>query len=146
MRPTQVHTLPLSPCPPPCAPQSTEPSSLPPDNTCYEGYSSYDIADLIKLYFRQLPEPLLTSKLSEILITIYESKAHLLRVTQIEIRLVINFIVFVTIRTAQNKLSCTPALCGYVAPSSNTKYGYDTLVTTGIAGVILEVAWFLVGC
>uniref|UniRef100_A0A4W5K7N9 DLC1 Rho GTPase activating protein n=1 Tax=Hucho hucho TaxID=62062 RepID=A0A4W5K7N9_9TELE len=31
----------------------------------YEGQSAYDVADMLKQYFRDLPEPLLTSKLTE---------------------------------------------------------------------------------
>lgn len=52
------------------------PSLLPltTDNSDYEGFSVYDIADMIKLYFRELPEPLLTAKFSEILIVIHESE------------------------------------------------------------------------
>ena len=45
-----------------------------PDNMNYEGFTAYEIADMIKLYFRDLPEPLLTNKLTEILIVIHESK------------------------------------------------------------------------
>lgn len=37
-------------------------------------YSPYEIADLLKLYFRELPEPLLTNKMSEVLFVIHESK------------------------------------------------------------------------
>ena len=44
-------------------------------NTNYEDVSPYDIADMLKLYFRELPEPLLTNKLSEILIAIHGSKS-----------------------------------------------------------------------
>ncbi|XP_056136955.1 rho GTPase-activating protein 7 isoform X2 [Lampris incognitus] len=38
----------------------------------YEGQSAYDVADMLKQYFRDLPEPLLTSKLSETFIQIYQ--------------------------------------------------------------------------
>jgi len=48
--------------------------SSPSDNNKYEGFSVYDISDMIKLYFRELPEPLLTTKFSEILLVIHESK------------------------------------------------------------------------
>jgi len=37
-------------------------------------YTVFDIADMIKLYFRELPECLLTNKLSDILLTHYKSK------------------------------------------------------------------------
>lgn len=38
----------------------------------YEGQSAYDVADMMKQYFRDLPEPLLTSKLSETFLQIYQ--------------------------------------------------------------------------
>nr|XP_020457671.1 rho GTPase-activating protein 7 isoform X3 [Monopterus albus] len=38
----------------------------------YEGQSAYDVADMVKQYFRDLPEPLLTSKLSETFLQIYQ--------------------------------------------------------------------------
>lgn len=40
----------------------------------YEGQSAYDVADMLKQYFRDLPEPLLTSKLSETFLQIYQCK------------------------------------------------------------------------
>lgn len=40
----------------------------------YEGQSAYDVADMLKQYFRDLPEPLLTSKLSETFLQIYLCK------------------------------------------------------------------------
>ena len=43
-------------------------------NSNYEDFSVYDIADMIKLYFRELPEPVLTTKLSEMLIIIQQSE------------------------------------------------------------------------
>ena len=45
-----------------------------PDNTDYDDFSCYEVADFVKLYFRELPEPLLTSRLSETLIMIQESE------------------------------------------------------------------------
>ena len=45
-------------------------------NSNYEGFSVYDTADMIKLYFRQLPEPVLTSRLSEMLIIIQQSESN----------------------------------------------------------------------
>ena len=45
-------------------------------NSNYEDFSVYDIADMIKLYFRQLPEPVLTTKLSEMLIIIQQSESN----------------------------------------------------------------------
>lgn len=40
----------------------------------FESYSPYDIADMLKLYLRELPEPLLTSKLAETFISIYKGE------------------------------------------------------------------------
>ncbi|CAH1267753.1 DLC1 [Branchiostoma lanceolatum] len=42
-----------------------------PDTLSYEGMMSYDVADMLKQYFRELPEPLLTNKLSETFISIF---------------------------------------------------------------------------
>lgn len=42
----------------------------------YESQSAYDVADMLKQYFRDLPEPLLTSKLSETFLQIYQCKRH----------------------------------------------------------------------
>lgn len=49
-----------------------------PDNVCYDGQSAYDVADLLKQYFRDLPEPIFTSKLTTTFLHIYqcESPAH----------------------------------------------------------------------
>lgn len=44
------------------------------DNTDFEGLSPYDMADMLKQYFRELPEPILTSKLAETFITIFTGK------------------------------------------------------------------------
>ncbi|XP_065058049.1 stAR-related lipid transfer protein 13-like isoform X1 [Rhopilema esculentum] len=38
----------------------------------FDSYSPYDIADMLKQYLRELPEPLLTSKLAETFIAIYK--------------------------------------------------------------------------
>ncbi|CAF95535.1 unnamed protein product [Tetraodon nigroviridis] len=38
----------------------------------YEGQSAYDVADMVKQYFRDLPEPLFSSKLSETFLQIYQ--------------------------------------------------------------------------
>uniref|UniRef100_F7FZ90 Rho GTPase-activating protein 7 n=1 Tax=Monodelphis domestica TaxID=13616 RepID=F7FZ90_MONDO len=38
----------------------------------YEGQSAYDVADMLKQYFRDLPEPLMTHKLSETFLQIYQ--------------------------------------------------------------------------
>uniref|UniRef100_A0A8C5M0Q3 Rho GTPase-activating protein 7 n=1 Tax=Leptobrachium leishanense TaxID=445787 RepID=A0A8C5M0Q3_9ANUR len=42
------------------------------DGLTYETQSAYDVADMLKQYFRDLPEPLLTSKLSETFLQIYQ--------------------------------------------------------------------------
>lgn len=40
----------------------------------YEDQSAYDVADMVKQFFRDLPEPLLTSKLGETFLHIYQCK------------------------------------------------------------------------
>ncbi|XP_058145870.1 rho GTPase-activating protein 7 isoform X2 [Dasypus novemcinctus] len=42
------------------------------DGVSYEGQSAYDVADMLKQYFRDLPEPLMTNKLSETFLQIYQ--------------------------------------------------------------------------
>lgn len=46
-----------------------------PDNVCYEGQSAYDVADLLKQYFRDLPEPIFTSKLTTTFLQIYQRES-----------------------------------------------------------------------
>lgn len=43
-----------------------------PDNVSYEDQSAYDVADMVKQFFRDLPEPLFTNKLSETFLHIYQ--------------------------------------------------------------------------
>ncbi|XP_077467337.1 stAR-related lipid transfer protein 13 isoform X2 [Stigmatopora argus] len=43
-----------------------------PDNVDYDDQSAYDVADMVKQFFRDLPEPLLTSKLGETFLHIYQ--------------------------------------------------------------------------
>ncbi|XP_030648333.1 stAR-related lipid transfer protein 8 [Chanos chanos] len=43
-----------------------------PDHVSYQGQSAYDVADLLKQYFRDLPEPVLTSKLTDTFLHIYQ--------------------------------------------------------------------------
>uniref|UniRef100_A0A8C5WLM3 StAR-related lipid transfer protein 13 n=1 Tax=Leptobrachium leishanense TaxID=445787 RepID=A0A8C5WLM3_9ANUR len=43
-----------------------------PDNVNYEDQCAYDVADMMKQFFRDLPEPLLTSKLGETFLHIYQ--------------------------------------------------------------------------
>ena len=40
----------------------------------FEDFSAYEVADFIKLYCRELPEAVLTTRLSEILLLVQESK------------------------------------------------------------------------
>lgn len=42
----------------------------------YNDQQSYDVADMIKQYFRELPETLLTNKLSETFILIFQCSHH----------------------------------------------------------------------
>lgn len=42
------------------------------DYVNYSDFTVYEIADMLKLYFRELPEVLLTDKLSEVLISVQE--------------------------------------------------------------------------
>ncbi|XP_069496871.1 stAR-related lipid transfer protein 13 isoform X2 [Ambystoma mexicanum] len=43
-----------------------------PESVNYEDQSAYDVADMVKQFFRDLPEPLLTSKLGETFLHIYQ--------------------------------------------------------------------------
>ncbi|XP_056681142.1 stAR-related lipid transfer protein 13 isoform X2 [Monodelphis domestica] len=43
-----------------------------PENVSYEDQSAYDVADMVKQFFRDLPEPLFTSKLGETFLHIYQ--------------------------------------------------------------------------
>lgn len=51
-----------------------------PDNVSYEDQSAYDVADMVKQFFRDLPEPLLTSKLGETFLHIYQCMDALLNI------------------------------------------------------------------
>ncbi|XP_075226717.1 rhoGTPase activating protein [Lycorma delicatula] len=42
------------------------------DELLYEGQQAYDVADMVKQYFRELPEVLLTNKLSETFVAIFQ--------------------------------------------------------------------------
>ncbi|XP_036846115.1 stAR-related lipid transfer protein 8 isoform X2 [Oncorhynchus mykiss] len=44
----------------------------PPDHVSYQGQSVYEVADLLKQYFRDLPEPVLTTKLTDTFLQIYQ--------------------------------------------------------------------------
>ncbi|XP_053555006.1 stAR-related lipid transfer protein 8 isoform X2 [Bombina bombina] len=43
-----------------------------PDHVSYVGQSAYDVADLLKQYFRDLPEPIFTTKLTDTFLQIYQ--------------------------------------------------------------------------
>uniref|UniRef100_I3M8A2 StAR-related lipid transfer protein 13 n=1 Tax=Ictidomys tridecemlineatus TaxID=43179 RepID=I3M8A2_ICTTR len=43
-----------------------------PESVSYEDQSAYDVADMVKQFFRDLPEPLFTNKLSETFLHIYQ--------------------------------------------------------------------------
>ncbi|KAL8181298.1 UNVERIFIED_CONTAM: hypothetical protein K2H54_053236 [Gekko kuhli] len=55
-----------------------------PENVNYDGQSAYDVADLLKQYFRDLPEPIFTSKLTDTFLQIYQfvPKEQRLQATQ----------------------------------------------------------------
>ncbi|XP_031453892.1 rho GTPase-activating protein 7-like [Phasianus colchicus] len=42
------------------------------NSVCYEGQSAFDVADMVKQYFRDLPEPIFTSRLCESFLHIYQ--------------------------------------------------------------------------
>lgn len=52
-----------------------------PEDVNYEDQSAYDVADMVKQFFRDLPEPLLTSKLGETFLHIYQCKGMNLHLT-----------------------------------------------------------------
>ncbi|KYO38366.1 hypothetical protein Y1Q_0015619 [Alligator mississippiensis] len=43
-----------------------------PNNVNYDAQSAYDVADMLKQYFRDLPEPIFTSKLTDTFLQIYQ--------------------------------------------------------------------------
>lgn len=45
-----------------------------PEKVDFDGYSVYDVADTLKQYFRELPEPLLTTKLADTFISIHKGR------------------------------------------------------------------------
>lgn len=45
-----------------------------PHSISYDGQSAFDVADMVKQYFRDLPEPIFTSKLCESFLHIYQCK------------------------------------------------------------------------
>lgn len=46
------------------------------DNINFDGQQAFDVADLVKQYFRELPEALLTNKLSETFIAIFQRELY----------------------------------------------------------------------
>uniref|UniRef100_H3B067 StAR related lipid transfer domain containing 8 n=2 Tax=Latimeria chalumnae TaxID=7897 RepID=H3B067_LATCH len=47
-------------------------SEASPEHVNYEGQSAYDVADMLKQYFRDLPEPVFTSKLTDTFLQVYQ--------------------------------------------------------------------------
>ena len=43
----------------------------------FDGHQAYDVADMVKQYFRELPESLLTNKMSETFVAIFQRKYSL---------------------------------------------------------------------
>uniref|UniRef100_A0AAY4A0T6 Rho GTPase-activating protein 7 n=1 Tax=Denticeps clupeoides TaxID=299321 RepID=A0AAY4A0T6_9TELE len=95
----------------------------------YEGQSAYDVADMLKQYFRDLPEPLLTSKLSDTFLQIYQymPKEQRLQAARAAVLLLpdearealqtlLCFLSDVTASVTDNQMTCTNlAVC--LAPS-----------------------------
>lgn len=49
-----------------------------PGGVSYEGHSAFDVADMVKQYFRDLPEPIFTSRLCETFLHIYQCEQALI--------------------------------------------------------------------
>ncbi|XP_051993701.1 rho GTPase-activating protein 7-like isoform X1 [Xyrauchen texanus] len=95
----------------------------------YEGQSAYDVADMLKQYFRDLPEPLLTSKLSDTFLQIYQYVPKELRLQAVRaavlllpdenreaLQTLLCFLSNVTASVDENQMTCTNlAVC--LAPS-----------------------------
>ncbi|XP_035385430.1 LOW QUALITY PROTEIN: rho GTPase-activating protein 7 [Electrophorus electricus] len=95
----------------------------------YEGQSAYDVADMLKQYFRDLPEPLLTSKLSDTFLQIYQFVPKELRLQAVRaavlllpddkrevLQTLLCFLGDVTANASENQMTCTNlAVC--LAPS-----------------------------
>jgi len=56
-----------------------------PDKVDFDGYSVFDVADTLKQYFRELPEPLLTQKLAETFISIHKDVPKELRLQAMQL-------------------------------------------------------------
>lgn len=62
-----------------------------PENVSYEDQSAYDVADMVKQFFRDLPEPLLTSKLGETFLHIYQCELqYFYSYKQLKVIIIIN--------------------------------------------------------
>ncbi|NWW72624.1 STA13 protein, partial [Climacteris rufus] len=60
-----------------------------PDNVSYAGQSAYDVADLLKQYFRDLPEPIFTSKLTDTFLQIYQFVAKEQRLPAVQAAIIL---------------------------------------------------------
>ncbi|NWI52656.1 STA13 protein, partial [Calyptomena viridis] len=60
-----------------------------PDNVSYAGQSAYDVADLLKQYFRDLPEPIFTSKLTDTFLQIYQFVAKEQRLQAVQAAIIL---------------------------------------------------------
>lgn len=49
-----------------------------PEQVSFSGQSAFDVADLVKQYFRDLPEPVFSSRLCETFLHIYQCKLAIL--------------------------------------------------------------------
>lgn len=47
-----------------------------PDGVSFENQSAFDVADMVKQYFRDLPEPIFSSKLCESFLHIYQCESN----------------------------------------------------------------------
>lgn len=95
----------------------------------YEGQSAYDVADMLKQYFRDLPEPLFTSKLSDTFLQIYQFIPEEQRVQAVRaavcllpddsreaLHTLLCFLADVAASVSENQMTCTNlAVC--LAPS-----------------------------
>ncbi|NXD11939.1 STAR8 protein, partial [Nothocercus nigrocapillus] len=60
-----------------------------PEHVSYDGQSAYDVADLLKQYFRDLPEPIFTSKLTETFLQIYQFVAKEQRLQAVQAAIIL---------------------------------------------------------
>ena len=59
----------------------------------FEGAQAHDVADMVKQYFRELPDALLTNKLSETFIAIFQRKLYIFKFIW-EFRFIIILVMF----------------------------------------------------